>query len=515
VESHSMFDTTSDYEMSGTATSSNFRWTSVTSNTAILDHLFQLYFAWIHPVHTLFHEGHFVNSYKRQSRDYCSSILVNAICAMACHLHSTEHADDVDFEQLGGRFSDAVKFNINPEDRTVTTIQAFAVMFLVDCAQAHGLRGSAYLKIATAGISNITVANTAGFHEVVKNTVCGIRNLDVEWAQMTFRVPAVSGNEVEISENIEDKLDEQNWWFYRNAHEHDPPAWPGLMTTTNREKTKLIKIIRETVTIMYAQDRSQISAGSILHLYKRLVTWRQELPNMLGNAENGARTLPHVLSLLILYSNAVIHLLRPLLDLEGFSSMSMEAVIWNHAQQGLCLLDEHYRVQYSCRYQPVLQMFATLHHCDTVIRFFPEVVGETSRDASAAVRLGLETLRQSNAGFPVAATLQELLRRTANECSVPLPKGTEKFVATTGALHNPYSYRMDDVIDACTRPSYVQSVEGIHSRYLASFPADWAAEGASFGFYDPPLGTKSLRGPSAEERGAQHLMNISNLLNQN
>ena len=179
VESHSMFETTSDYEMSGTATSSNLRWTSVTSDTAILDHLFQLYFAWIHPVHTLFHEGHFVNSYKRHSRDYCSSNLVNAICAMACHLHSAELPDDVDFEQLGGRFSDAVTSSINPEDRTVTTIQAFAVMFLVDCARAHGLRGSAYLKIATAGISNVSVANTEGFGEVVKNTVRGIRNLDV------------------------------------------------------------------------------------------------------------------------------------------------------------------------------------------------------------------------------------------------------------------------------------------------------------------------------------------------
>jgi len=107
----------------------------------------------------------------------------------------------------------------------------------------------------------------------------------------------VSSNEVEMSENIEDKRDEQNWYFYRNAREN-PAVWPGLLTTTNREKTKLIRIIREIITIMYAQDRPQISAGNILQLYKRLVTWRKELPSMLGDIENGARTLPHVLSLL-------------------------------------------------------------------------------------------------------------------------------------------------------------------------------------------------------------------------
>lgn len=159
-------------------------------------------------------------------------------------------------------------------------------------------------------------------------------------------------------------------------------------------------------------------------------------------------------------------------------------------------------------------MFTTLHHCDTIIRFFPEVVGESGRDASAAAQLGLEALSESRANFPVATTLQELLRKTAYECSVSLPKSTEKFMVTTGALHDSYSYRMDDVIDACTRPGYVQTVGEIHSKYLASFPADWAAEGASFGFYEPPSGTKSLRAISAEERGAQHLMNISNLLNQ-
>jgi len=171
---HSAFDSP-DHEMGGL--SSN--WTTVASDSAVLDHLFQLYFAWIHPVHTLFSEGRFVDSYKRQSNSYCSSALVNAICAMACHLHSVADSDEVDFVQLGEEFSDAVRKDIKPEDKSITTVQAFAVMFLVDSARGKSLRASSYLRVATNGLSNVAYQASDGFAEVWKNTIRGIQNLNV------------------------------------------------------------------------------------------------------------------------------------------------------------------------------------------------------------------------------------------------------------------------------------------------------------------------------------------------
>jgi hypothetical protein len=174
---HPTFET-SDHEM-GDVDSMSFRWTTVTSNQAILHHLFQLYFAWVHPVHTLFSEGHFVASYTMHTDSYCSSVLVNAICAMACHLHSAAERDETDFEQLGAEFTEAVRFDIVGEDKAVTTVQALAVMFLVDCARANVLRAAAYLKVATKSLPNITWLNIEGYTEVLKNTVRGIRNLNV------------------------------------------------------------------------------------------------------------------------------------------------------------------------------------------------------------------------------------------------------------------------------------------------------------------------------------------------
>lgn len=170
----SMLDA-SDHEMGST----NFRWTSVTSDTGILDHLFQLYFTWVHPVHTLFSEGLFVDSYKRQSDLYCSSILVNAICAMACHLHSPSETDEVDFEQLGREFSNDVRQSIDAEDKMITTVQTFAVMFLLGCARGEASRAAPYLKIATDSLPRVPHLEIEGFQEVLRSCASGLRSLNM------------------------------------------------------------------------------------------------------------------------------------------------------------------------------------------------------------------------------------------------------------------------------------------------------------------------------------------------
>ncbi|KUJ10509.1 uncharacterized protein LY89DRAFT_596406 [Mollisia scopiformis] len=504
---HSTFDA-SDHEMGGVPGTTT--WTTVTANQAVMDHLLQLYFAWVHPVHTLFDEGHFVDCYKRQLDDYCSSVLVNSICAMACHLHPMVEGEEIDFEQLGMEFIDAVRIEIDPIGKRITMIQAFAVMFLVDCARANGLRASSYLKVATTNLRGVIHQDTDGFADVWKNTVRGVRNLNIEWSQITFQPPSVLSSAIhDAFEESDDVLDDASWYFYRSIHD-EVPSWPGLLATTNREKAKLTAIIQDVITIMYTPAGPLISARDILHQYRRLVAWREDLSGDISNLESHAgHALPHVLSLLILYNSSVVQLFRPLLVLESFHSPMVEETIWNHAQQGLFLLDEQYRTKFSCRYQPVMQMFAVLHLSDTIARFFPGGVEGRSKDGPEAIQFGLEVLMQSAAGFPVANPLQEMLRREAKKCSIRLPRTLDLIAPKTAPQQ---VYRIDDFIDACTRPTFTQPFDELIPRYMASFSADWAIQGASGGFLEASSG-RSLRVQSAEERGAQHLMQIRNLLN--
>jgi len=392
-------------------------------------------------------------------------------------------------------------------------VQTFAVMFLVDCARANGLRASSYLRVATTNLRNVVHQDADGFADVWKNTVRGVHNLNIEWSQITFQVPPIVNSAIyDTFEESDEDLDDASWYFYRSIND-ECPFWPGLLATTNREKSKLTSIIQDVVTIMYTPGGPLISARDILKQYRRFLVWRDELSSDIVNFEShDGHALPHVLSLLILYNSSVIQLLRPLLELESFHSPVVEETIWNHAQHGLFLLDEHYRVQFSCRYQPVMQMFAVLHLSDTIARFFPGGIEGRSKDGPEAIQFGLEVLMQSAAGFPVANPLQEMLRREAKECSIRLPQSFDLMVSSK---RPPHVYRVDELIDACTRPTYTQPIDELVSRYMPSFSADWAIEGASAGFQEPSSGARNLRVPSAEERGAQNLMHIRNLLNTN
>ena len=115
---------------------------------------------------------------------------------------------------------------------------------------------------------------------------------------MTFQLPTTISLMPYEDPEDDELLDDAKWYFYRYVHDQCP-AWPSLLATTNREKSKLIEIIQDVVTMMYGQQSLGIDASQILHLYSRYVTWRRELPSVIGNVENNSgQALPHVLCLL-------------------------------------------------------------------------------------------------------------------------------------------------------------------------------------------------------------------------
>lgn len=170
----------SDNEVCGTL-AEKFSWTTVISEPQITNHLIALYFTWVHPFHPLFNEGHFVNSMDTGSTKFCSRSLYNSICAMACYLNSPLEEDTVDYRELGDQFCDLVMSTIDPEDKTLTTIQAFGVMFLVRCAQGQGLSGSVYLAVASKSMESLRPSDNddVDYRQIWRETVRGINSLNV------------------------------------------------------------------------------------------------------------------------------------------------------------------------------------------------------------------------------------------------------------------------------------------------------------------------------------------------
>lgn len=159
-------------------------------------------------------------------------------------------------------------------------------------------------------------------------------------------------------------------------------------------------------------------------------------------------------------------------------------------------------------------MYSLLHFADVLARFFPGGIEGRCKDGPEAIKAGMEMLEESAVGFSVAGLMQEMLKRTANSCSIRFPSSDPGFGFPPPKLLK-ITYQMDDFILACTRPSYVQPVEEIRKRYLPSLIADWLARSSAFGFMEPTWENKIRRVSSQEEIGAQGLMQIRNLLNSN
>jgi hypothetical protein len=74
---------------------------------------------------------------------------------------------------------------------------------------------------------------------------------------------------------------------------------PGLVATAILEKSKLVDIINDVVTMMYAQHGSQITTLQVLQQLDRLVVWHDGLLKTIADTTNDhGQAPPHVLSLL-------------------------------------------------------------------------------------------------------------------------------------------------------------------------------------------------------------------------
>lgn len=125
-----------------------FEWTAVSSSQTLLGHLFDLYFTWVHPLHMLFSENDFRDSYTNNDETYCSSALVNAICSMACHLMDPNDTDgDVDVDKLANGFMNQARQEVKPQNYTyLTSVQALAVMYLADLSSGKARSATGYLR---------------------------------------------------------------------------------------------------------------------------------------------------------------------------------------------------------------------------------------------------------------------------------------------------------------------------------------------------------------------------------
>ncbi|MCJ1468122.1 hypothetical protein MMC07_006750 [Pseudocyphellaria aurata] len=449
----------------------NILWTRVSSSETLIGHLLGLYFTWVHPFHMLFSEFNFKQDFQIHAEDYCSTPLVNAICAMACHLVESEIVDEiqgVEVSTLSEAFMNDARANLNPDNlHHMTSIQTFAVMYLVDLGSGKAQNATKYLRTAVDALKmNHRHQQSA---EAVELSAWGIHSLNTTCTSMIYQ-PSHDATlpSTVIFQHVRMDREHDLWRFYRHVgDDRELPSRSSHAIMTACNHAKLLRIGQESLNL-YCGTRGKATAEAILEGYRSYLDWKDNLPPAIKNIDINDQPLPHVLYLHVLYHAALVQHFTPLLHCNQFSeedTARLCRLVLFHARTGVDILQHAHRL-YSSRYQLPLVTFCSLHISDTLIRHAPD-----DPPASQTVQFCLETMQQSRLGFGICGPLQELFLRTAMKCNVDIRVDIDELMKPR------QHFGVDDILDACTRLDYTlpigQALHHIDPGVAQDWPYQW------------------------------------------
>lgn len=174
-------DDSREFSDSTTPTETPEMWFRVPQDVEFVEHLLNLYFSWVHPFHQLFSRDHFLSDMSRGRLDFCSTILVNAVMAVACHYsdRSLARADSGTPNTAGDYFFAETKRLLERTERSsLTTVQALGIMSIRE--QSQGRDSNAYQYAGRC----VRMALELGLH--LSLTGSGLRSSELEVRKITF-----------------------------------------------------------------------------------------------------------------------------------------------------------------------------------------------------------------------------------------------------------------------------------------------------------------------------------------
>ena len=154
----------------------------------------------------------------------------------------------------------------------------------------------------------------------------------------------------------------------------------------------------------------------------------------------------------IQYHTAIIQLLQPLLHLDHCDPESYKQLLWvvvNNAKTGMELLTQYKSIYSNCYLSP-LQLFCLVHLSDALVRY------DGHGDATPrTVEFCLTSLEEAKAGYPVAGPLQKMFRVSLTEYRIHVSDELERMIRV------PARMAPEELLDACTRPTYKQPIAQI------------------------------------------------------
>ena len=124
-------------------------WTSITSDTNLVQHLLALYFCWEYPTFASLSKEHFLQDFYAGRHRYCSSTLVNALLALGCRFSTkpATRAHQSDAYSSGDHFfKESQRLLYQETDHhSLPTIQALGIMSIREASCGRGSTSRYYV----------------------------------------------------------------------------------------------------------------------------------------------------------------------------------------------------------------------------------------------------------------------------------------------------------------------------------------------------------------------------------
>ena len=401
-------------------------WTKVTKNAELVNHLMDLYFCWSHPYYALFSKQAFLSDLESGRTKYCSSLLVNALLAVACL-----YTDQPDLRRVPGDssttgdifFAEAKRLLDDSDDTPcLTTVQALSLMGLREPSCGRDSSGFAYSGRACR------MAIELGLHltfetdshkmdhtqlEVRKHTFWGLFNIETAWGVCIGRLSMLprAGVNVELP-SLDEDYDRKLWLPVTDYGVDNTGAeQPGYYDTLQHQFSLLSDIVSDTVFSFYA-PRERFTSRKLLDYYRRYKSWYSNLPSPLQIRDI---TLPHVLFLHMWYHCGIIHLFRAFLRVDLVRSDVSPRYVCTQSSNCIAHLLDIYRQTYGMRHASIVVCHVVL--TSNII----DLINLPDPTAARNLTLGITIAREGAANHAFYTRGLNILLALSKQWKIDLP----------------------------------------------------------------------------------------------
>lgn len=378
------------------------KWTSVTSDDQLLRRLLNAYLYYQHPWTAAFHMDCFLKDMAAGRSRFCSSLLVNAVLAAACHM-SREIPDRTKFwvpQTLGYQFLAEAKRLWELESRKdsakLTTIQAAIVLSIVATTTAMDKVGTSYLLQAMAMATSLGMftATMGTESEKVRRarafTAWGLFCWQA-WQQFYFTRPPFIRDPPAYA--LPDPALDPRWygeiWIRYPLGQAVHPSNLGHVVKANFELRLLMNTMASELFAEDAPPRSTVA--QVLDCKARLDSWFTHLPEPLMPTKV---VLPDHIKIHLEYYGVMIGLMRLPVESAANLAATWQGII-HHAEIRLETLLRLYYLRHSFESYDPLLMHWLMFLGDVVLQRLDHHTSHSSSGNSPTIPLDLESLRST------------------------------------------------------------------------------------------------------------------------